>query len=97
MAGMKYFDLEGFRTAEARSDSFPRLAMDDLLRPKHPAAIERDFPANGYAGTVEPPFHAMRPSMNEAPDDVRDGRRPGGAGVHVVEVHGFREHRCESS
>ena len=71
MAGVKYFDLEGFRAAGTLSDPFPHLAMDNFLRPEHHAAIDRDFPAIGQAGSFDPSSLAMGPAMNEAIEELR--------------------------
>ena len=71
MAGMTYFDLEGFRMAGALSDPFPHLAMEDFLRPEHHAAIDRDFPTIGQAGSFDPSSLDMGRAMNEALEELR--------------------------
>lgn len=70
MTGMTYFDLEGFRMAGALSDPFPHLAMEDFLRPEHHAAIDRDFPRIGQAGSFEPSSLDMGRAMNEALEEL---------------------------
>ena len=71
---MRYFDLEGFRATGVRPDPFPHLAMDDFLRPKYHAAIDRDFPPIVQAGSFDPSRLATGPAMNEALDELRGER-----------------------